>query len=119
MLIIDWSSDVCSSDLMRVVAIAQRRIGNRRRAAKAFGHVLPGHLDMDAARVRAFGPEHREEALYLTQDAVERTSLVAAICLDDVAVPRIAAPHHPIERKIVVSGKSCIIHVGLGGGRNH
>src|SRR3546814_19218609 len=49
---------------------------------------------MDAARVRAFGAVHREEALYLTQDAVERTRLVAAIGLDDVAVHRIAAPHH-------------------------
>src|SRR3546814_14176433 len=102
MLIIDWSSDVCSSDLMRVVAIAQRRIGNRRRAAKAFGHVLPGHLDMDAARVRAFGAVHREEALYLTQDAVERTRLVAAIGLAAVAVHRIAAPHHPNDSKSVV-----------------
>src|SRR3546814_17825626 len=88
MRISDWSSDVCSSDLealarvearvaMRVVAIGEALLGHRHRAAGAFGDVLPRHLGVDAARDRALGAMHREEAAYLGQAPVERPRLVA------------------------------------------
>src|SRR3546814_6800083 len=73
MRISDWSSDVCSSDL--VVAIGEALLGHRHRAAGAFGDVLPRHLGVDAARDRALGAMHREEAAYLGQDPVERPRL--------------------------------------------
>ena len=41
---------------MGVIAVGQRLVGDRDRATDAFGHVLTGHLDMDAASVRTFGP---------------------------------------------------------------
>src|SRR3546814_14913991 len=86
MRISDWSSDVCSSDLealarvearvaMRVVAIGEALLGHRHRAAGAFGDVLPRHLGVDAARDRALGAMHREEAAYLGQEPVERPRL--------------------------------------------
>ena len=40
---------------MGVIAIGQRRVGNRHSAAGAFGHILPRHLDMDAASMGALG----------------------------------------------------------------
>src|SRR3546814_11256040 len=64
---------------MRVVAIGEALLGHRHRAAGAFGDVLPRHLGVDAARDRALGAMHREEAAYLGQDPVERPRLVAAI----------------------------------------
>ena len=44
--------------------------------------------------MRALGAVHREEAADFGQDAVERPRLVAVRRLDDVAVHRVAAPHH-------------------------
>src|SRR5712672_3722763 len=38
----------------RVIAIVEILIGDGARAADAFGHVLPGHLEMDAAGVGTF-----------------------------------------------------------------
>ena len=63
-------------------------------AAGAFGDVLPGHLQMHAAGIGAFGLMHLEEAAHLFQDQVERPRLVAARRRDGVAVHRIARPHH-------------------------
>src|SRR5579871_1426359 len=34
---------------MGMVAVAERGLGNRLRAADAFGHILSGHLEVDAA----------------------------------------------------------------------
>src|SRR3546814_20981670 len=79
---------------MRVVAIGEALLGHRHRAAGAFGDVLPRHLGVDAARDRALGAMHREEAAYLGQDPVERPRLVAVGRLDAVAVHRVAAPPH-------------------------
>ncbi len=44
-----------------MVAVAQAGLGNRSRTPNALSHVLAGHLDMNAARVTAFGLMHLEE----------------------------------------------------------
>src|SRR5579871_520526 len=77
-----------------VVAVGEPLVGDRDRAARAFGHVLAGHLDVDAARVRTLGAVHGEEAAHFVKDAIERPRLVAGVGLDHVAVHRIARPHH-------------------------
>ena len=81
---------------MRVIAVLQSLVGDCHGATDAFGHVLPGHLYMDAAGMRAFRPVDGEEALHLGQDAVEGPCLVAAVRFDDIAVHRVAAPHHRV-----------------------
>ena len=69
-------------------------LGDRLRAADAFGDVLAGHLDMHAAGMGALGVVDGEEAAHLGQDAVERPGLVAGRRLDRVAVHRVARPDH-------------------------
>src|SRR4030088_424573 len=76
----------------RVIAIVEILIGNGAPAADAFGYVLAGHLEMDAAGVGTFRRVDGEERLHLRQDPVERTGLVAAGRADGVAVHRIARP---------------------------
>ena len=44
--------------------------------------------------MRALGAVDGEEAAHFGEDAVERAGLVAVGRLDDVAVHRVAAPHH-------------------------
>ncbi len=79
---------------MGVVPIRQTIFSNRPRAADAFGDVLPGHFDVDAAGVGAFGLMHLEELLHLIEDLREVTGLVATAGLDRVAVHRIGTPQH-------------------------
>ena len=62
--------------------------------AGAFGHVLPGHLDMDAAGVCAFRTVHVEERGYLIEDPIEGACLVARIRAQRIAVHGVAGPHH-------------------------
>ena len=81
---------------MRVIAIRQRLARNRHRAADALGHVLAGHLDVDAAGMGALRAVDGEEALCLRQNPFEGPGLVAAVGLDHVAVHRVAAPHHRV-----------------------
>src|SRR3979411_3066683 len=76
----------------RVIAIVEILIGDGARAADAFGDVLAGHLEMDAAGVGTFRRLDSEERLHLRQDPVERTGLVAAGRADCIAVHRIARP---------------------------
>src|SRR5262245_13901390 len=80
----------------RVVAVLEIGVGDHTRAAGAFGDVLPGHLQVHAAAVGAFGAVHREEGLHLRQDAIERPCLVAGFRRDGVAVHGIARPHHDL-----------------------
>ncbi len=82
---------------MGVVAVRQVSLGDRLGAADAFGYVLPGHLDMDAAGMRAFAAVDVEEAPGLLEDEIESPRLVAAAAgLDRIAVHRIARPHHDL-----------------------
>src|SRR4051812_9955380 len=61
----------------RVVAVVEILVGDGAGATEALGDVLPGHLQMHAAGMGAFGRVDREERLHLRQDAVERPRLVA------------------------------------------
>src|SRR6185437_5164849 len=79
---------------MRMIAIAERRFGDRLRAADAFGDVLAGHLEMDAARIAAFGRMDGEEAFDLAQDLIDQPRLVAGGRGDGVAMHGIAAPEN-------------------------
>src|SRR5207247_3151780 len=56
---------------MGVIAVLQVFRGDGAGAAGAFGDVLAGHLDMDAARMRALGAMHLEEGLHFLEDALE------------------------------------------------
>src|SRR5882672_9932258 len=78
----------------RVIAIAEILMGDGARAADAFGDVLAGHLEVNAAGMGALRRMDGEERLHLRQDAVERTGLVAGVGGDGVAVHRIARPDH-------------------------
>src|SRR6202158_1217408 len=78
----------------RVIAIVEILIGDGARAADAFGDVLAGHFQMDAAGVAALRRVDGEERFHLRQDAVERTGLVARGRGDGVAMHRIARPDH-------------------------
>src|SRR5712671_434194 len=61
----------------RVIAVAKILMGDGARAADAFGDVLAGHFQMDAAGIGALRRVDGEERLHLRQDLVERTGLVA------------------------------------------
>src|SRR5215213_3274203 len=78
----------------RVIAIVEILVGNGARAADAFGHILAGHLQMNATGMSALGGVNGEERLHLRQNAVERPGLVSVAGADGVAVHRIAGPHH-------------------------
>src|SRR6266478_101252 len=78
----------------RVVAVVEILVGDGARTADAFGHVLAGHFQMDAAGMGALDRMDRKEAFDLGEDAVERTGLVARGRGDGVAMHRIARPHH-------------------------
>src|SRR3546814_2751087 len=89
MRISDWSSDVCSSDL---VAIGKVLLCERRRAAGALGDILPRHLDVNAAGASALGRAEGEEGADFGEDAGHRAGLVAVGRFDRVAMHRIAGP---------------------------
>src|SRR5258708_33632909 len=57
---------------MRVIAIGERMVVDRFRAARALGHVLAGHLEMDAAAVRALARQDLQKGANLGQNMVER-----------------------------------------------
>ena len=61
-------------------------------ATDAFGDVVAGELDVDAAGPGAESSVHVEEALYLVDDVVEAAGLVARGRLEGVAVHRVADP---------------------------
>jgi hypothetical protein len=60
-----------------VVAVLKVVRRQRTGAAGAFGDILAGHLQMDAAGDRAFRAVHAEEALDLLHHPLERPGLVA------------------------------------------
>src|SRR5436190_2046687 len=61
----------------RVIAIVEILIGDGARAADAFGDILTGHFQMDAAGMGTLCGVNREERFHLRQDTVERAGLVA------------------------------------------
>src|SRR3546814_16461502 len=56
----------------RVIAVGEVHLGHVHRAAGAFGDILAGHFDMDAAAMRTLGAVDGEEAAHFRQDAFER-----------------------------------------------
>ena len=62
----------------RLVPPAEVGVVDVERTAEAFGDVLTGELDVDAAGPRAQRPVHLEEAAHLVDDVVELAGLVAA-----------------------------------------
>src|SRR5262245_48951720 len=84
----------------RVVAVAQILMRDGARAAKAFGDVLPGHLQVNAAGMGGFGGMHAEAGLHLREDAVERPGLVAWVGGEGAAVHGVARPHHDAARAL-------------------
>ena len=91
---------------MGVIAVAEIERGNRPRAAGAFGDVLAGHFEMDAAGISSLGLMDLEEAAHFADDLVERPGLVTALRGHRIAVHRIAGPHdgaalalHPADQR--------------------
>src|SRR5450755_1797814 len=68
-----------------VIAVAEVLIGDGARAADAFGHILAGHFQMDAAGMGALRRVDGKERLHFRQDAVEWARLVAAVGGDGIA----------------------------------
>src|SRR5207248_8061465 len=54
-----------------VIAVVEILVRNRPRAANAFGDVLAGHFEMNAAGMGALRGVDREKRPYLGEDAVE------------------------------------------------
>src|SRR5690606_20822343 len=77
---------------MGMVAVLQIIGRDGTSAAGAFGNVLASHLDVDAARMRAFGAMNVEEFLDFLEDAVEGARLVARSG-DGIAMHRVAGPY--------------------------
>src|SRR3954447_7383289 len=73
-----------------VVAVVEIGVAQGARAAGAFGDRLAGHLEMQAAGVRALRLVDGEEIADLLHDRLERPRLVAGAGLDGVAVHRVA-----------------------------
>src|SRR3546814_16120420 len=96
MRIRDWSSDVCSSDLLSLLLPALCQIARQQTIA----WVSPPYLPYPAALAAAGLPLHR---LLWVRAARERSLWTAEQCLRD--------------RKRVVSGKGGSVRLGLGGRR--
>src|SRR5690606_41823476 len=77
------------------VPVARILVRDRAQAARALGHVLAGHLEMNAAGDGAFRRVDGEELPDLAQHPVEGPGFVARARLDRVAVHRVAGPDHP------------------------
>ena len=76
----------------RLVPPGQVGVGDLLRAAEALGDVVAGQLDVHAARPRADGRVHLEEAAHLVHDVLEAPRLVPAGGLEGVAVHGVALP---------------------------
>src|SRR6185437_2380031 len=78
----------------RVIAVVEVFVRQGARAADAFGDVLAGHLEMNAAGMTAFRGVDRKEAAHFRDDAVEGARLATRGRGDGIAVHRIARPDH-------------------------
>ena len=79
-----------------LVEVVDRDAG---RAADALGHVLAGHLEVNAAERRAAPVVDVEGELDLAQDVVEVARLQARWSDLGVAVHRVADPEHRCARR--------------------
>src|SRR3546814_13847809 len=101
MRISDWSSDVCSSDLLAVVVGADEEVDVRRTLAVA------------AKRgQQLLGRAARGHAVAVGQDAAEA---VPALFVGDDRAAQVERRLHARDLKSVVEGKSVSVRVDLGG----
>src|SRR5690349_17198360 len=84
--------EMTGQDVTECIGGAQAITGDRLGAADAFGHVLSGHLEMDAAGIGSLGLVHREEAAHLAHDAVHHAGLVPGGGGHGIPVHGIATP---------------------------
>src|SRR3546814_15606564 len=120
MRISDWSSDVCSSDLIGIVAQAKDRL-----AGRAVGDGHPAVIVGDAVGRPAqpvFGAvllDHREPALIdeLIEPGRARRAgaRLGAQPAFDLRLPEQIVEVDSGERKSVVSGQSASVRVNIGG----
>src|SRR3546814_11809765 len=99
MRISDWSSDVCSSDLMPP-------LGDRDRRKLFGGHTIFMHV---AARDQGIAARRRQ--------AIGKFELGMAADRRDRLGGATAQARKPVDRKSVVEGKSVSVRVDLGGRR--
>src|SRR3546814_17754275 len=98
MRISDWSSDVCSSDLL-----TSRRVNAQVDLKPKRGFLLPRNAAQ--YRSRNCGDEHRQDIFQQTVSGQLEQSALAQLILT------------PIDRKSVVEGKSGAVRVDIGGRR--
>src|SRR3546814_14479887 len=107
MRISDWSSDVCSSDLLRRVGVDARQLLDRKqRLAGPLVIVRVERVALDRAQPRPQGGTGRE-----LPDVSDR---LGQRLLHQVVGFRLAARQ---DRKSVVWGKGVSVRLDLGGGR--
>src|SRR3546814_18256814 len=107
----DWSSDVCSSDLVVIgqrADLFQRRIGGQPRAGIGGGQRGIEVADIDQAAL--VGHQHMAGVAAVGENA-DRLLGAGAEMLGAVAAGRAG------DRKSVVTGKSVSVRVDLGGRR--
>jgi len=80
----------------RLVAVAQVAGGHLGSTSQAFGDVVAGQLQVDAARVGADVPVGGEEPGHLGQHVLEVAGLATVVGGERVAVHGIAHPHHGV-----------------------
>src|SRR3546814_20812521 len=97
MRISDWSSDVCSSDLVFVDRVLALKLGDQR----------AGAVDL----------QHHVMRLAVFRDLVREAAQAPGLGLDDLALIILDDLGGGLDRKSVVSGKSGSVSVDLGGGR--
>src|SRR3546814_16501070 len=102
MRISDWSSDVCSSDLLRVLSVGSDAL-----------------MPLLHAAITSSGPETRNIGAAITGSRSRRlnSSIVTGIATS-TGISRLRSRWHADERtdrKSVVSGKSVSVRVDLGG----
>src|SRR3546814_14833276 len=102
MRISDWSSDVCSSDLI------QNRVGRIHDEAVELGHAL-GEFDISSRTA----DRHTRILANIERQCF---GYIEARSFDQTPAHRSAVPHQE-DRKSVVSGKSVSVRVDLGGRR--
>ena len=93
-LLYDVSHNTCKTEEHVVDGRKMQLFVHRKGATRAFGHILSGHLKMDAAGVRAFGLMHFEKFSNLLEDEVEGTGFISGCRCDRIAVHRITGPQY-------------------------
>src|SRR3546814_20707857 len=122
MRISDWSSDVCSSDLLVLDRLPLgKNVADRRGVGgQVVGHEAIDLIWIDAARRPDVPPlfgVRRIGHVEIAEVGDREYDVPAAIKLIVRLAARAAVEHAPEDRQSVVSGKSVSVRVDLGGRR--